>query len=162
MQFFKNVYIGLQLLYESVFYFLFSYLTIFISIFTIKVVQGNEFENVLFTNEVILSFLATIPTYLIGVYYMTHDNLKIIKKALMFFVVISIALFGIVFNVSTIKDMDTIIYITYSMLILSLIFTIISKVNLQDFKNNIQIQRQANDSRERTETTLPNGNVLSI
>ena len=80
----------------------------------------------------------------------------------MFFVVISIALFGIVFNVSTIKDMDTIIYITYSMLILSLIFTIISKVNLQDFKNNIQIQRQANDSRERTETTLPNGNVLSI
>ncbi|MDD3506190.1 MAG: hypothetical protein PHX65_06540 [Sulfurimonas sp.] len=154
--------ITIRLLYDSFIYFLFSYITIFISILTIKLVDNGKIENVLHKPEIISAFLATIPTYLIGIHYMTNDEKKDLKFILLILIVISIALFGIIFNVKVIKDMETVEYLTYTMLLISLLFTFLSKVNFKDFKSDIKTQRKADQSRERKEVVFPNGKTISI
>lgn len=161
-QYIKNIKIGARLLYESVFYFMFSYITIFISIFTIKVVEGNEIVKVFIKPEIILAFLAAIPTYLIGIHYMAHDNKKKSKNILLLTIVISIALFGIVFNVKTIKDIRTIEYMTYTMLLISLVFTLLLKVDFSELNDDIKRQNRADISREKTEKVLPDGRKISL
>jgi len=146
--------ITMRLLYDSIIYFLFSYITIFISILTIKIVDSSKIENVLHKPEIIAAFLATIPTYLIGIHYMTSDEKKDLKVVLLLLIVISIALFGIIFNVKGIKDMETVEYLTYAMLLISLLFTFLSKVNFKDFKNDIKTQYKADKSREKKEIVL--------
>ncbi len=154
--------ITIRLLYDSFIYFLFSYITIFISILTIKLVDSGKIENVLHKPEIISAFLATIPTYLIGIHYMTSDEKKDLKFTLLLLIVISIALFGIIFNVKVIKDMETVEYLTYTMLLISLLFTFLSKVNFKDFKSDIRTQHKADKSREKKEIVLPNGRTISI
>lgn len=161
-KFIETITIGGRLLYESIFYFIFSYLTIFISIFTIKVVEGGEYINVFFKPEIIAAFLAAIPTYLIGIHYAAEDNRKYMKNILLLIIVVSVALFGIVFNVKTINDMGTVENLTYIMLFISLIFTLALKVDYKEFKNDIATQKKADESREKEEVNLPSGKKLKV
>lgn len=158
----EYIFIGLRLLYKSLLFFFFSYITIFISIATIKLVDANNVEQVLNKPEIILSFLATIPTYLIGIHYMLDEDKKDFKDILLIFIILSIALFGIVFNVKTIKDMDTVVSWTYIMLGISLLLTFFAKFRLKEFKDDVKRQKDANSSRKKEEVSLPSGKTISI
>ncbi len=161
-EFIRTLKIGGRLLYESLFYFFLSYSTVFISIFTIKVVEGIEYSNVFLKPEVIAAFLASIPTYLFGIYYTIQDNRKKMKEMLLLIIIISVALFGIIFNVKEIKDISTIQKTTYIMLLISLLFTFFFKVDIEEFKNNIATQKKADKSREKKQVTFPNGKNINL
>lgn len=158
----KNIEIGARILLDSFIYFFVSYLTILFSIFTIKVVGGLGFTTVLVKPEVILAFLATMPTYLIGIKYSTRIINKYLRSLLSFLIVSTIMLFGIVFNVKRINDMDTVIMITYTILAVSLFLTILLKVNFKEFFDDIETQKKADDSRKKKNKTLSNGKEIKF
>ena len=112
--------------------------------------------------EILLSFLATIPTYLIGIHYMAEEQNKKFKNIILIVIVLSVAMFGLVFNVKTIKDMDTIETITYLMLAISFMFTIATKVDFKEFTSDINRQKKADESRGKKEKTFSTGQKFTI
>lgn len=129
----------------------------------IKVSSEYSYSTIFTNKEIIISFLATIPTFLIGIHNTTNaENKNLLKKFLFFFILISIVLFIFMTQAKNITDINTIINTTYFLLFLSFIFTFLSQFNLDEFLSDIETQKKAEKSKNKVEKTFSNGKKVTF
>ena len=108
----------IKFLYDTTFYFLFSFITILIMIITSLLISNTEISIVLKDNNITSSLIGAIPCYLIAMYYSIDTNHHFIRKITLFFVICTIALFNIVSNIN-ITNKDLLLTLIYGSLAFS-------------------------------------------
>lgn len=163
----RNIQIFFRLIINALFYFIFSYLTVFISMLIISLSEDGAFFETLDKPVIITALLSTISTYLIGLYYSSKDSSETMEKLIFFVITISIAVFAFVFArevffVDKVMNISKLVNLTHLMLFMSFVFTFLVKVDLKDLSKNIAMQKKADEIREKEKVDLPSGKSLEL
>ena len=161
-EFFYTIKAGFKILFDTLLFFFYSFCTIFFTIILIKLSDGTDYLLIFENKDIVVSFLATIPTFLIGIFYSSEEENGIFNKFLFFLILISIVLFVFMIRTTIVTDMNSVINITYTLLIISLLFTFLSKFNVNEFLDDIKTQIKAEKSKDKKEKTFSNGKKVTF
>lgn len=120
----------MRFFYDTIFYFLFSFITILIMIITSLLISNTEISIVLKDTTITSSLIGAIPCYLIAMYYSIDTNHHFIRKVTLLFVICTIALFNIVNNL-IITNKDLLLILIYG----SLAFSFAISFFYKDYKD---------------------------
>jgi len=145
---------------NTLMYFIFSFLTIGLSVLTILLFKDTNITQILISDTIISSLAGAIPCYLIAMYYGLEVSNKKTKKFILLLLIISIALFGIANNIGDVVNKKLFYSILYGMLIISIFLTFFYQEHILELKQGWKSVRDDNQIGEDLESSSPTGPII--